>query len=307
MMVAEAIQDLPFDPTGLRGQLRFDEPMSRHTSWRVGGGADYFYVPADRDDVVELIGRLPQSLPVHWVGLGSNLLVRDAGVTGLVIKTSKALSTIRIEPEDRLYAEAGVSCAKVARTSVNAGLTGAEFLAGVPGSFGGALAMNAGAFGGETWPLVERIDCVDRRGECRSFEPAEIEYAYRSVRLPEGYALLSGILKLSPADEDHPGKQKIKSLLEKRSASQPVQSANAGSVFKNPEGDYAARIIESLGLKGKVAGGARFSEVHANFIINDGGASAADIEHLIGLARERAKTELGVDLEPEVRIIGRTG
>ncbi|MBX2868160.1 MAG: UDP-N-acetylmuramate dehydrogenase [Acidiferrobacterales bacterium] len=304
MMAVKQSPTLPFDLANLRGELRLDEPMSRHTSWRVGGNADYFYVPADREDVIEFMRRIPTELPVHWVGLGSNLLVRDGGVKGVVVKTTKALSVIRLEVNNRIYAEAGVTCSKVARTSVRHSLAGGEFLAGVPGSFGGALAMNAGAFGGETWPLVESIDCVDRAGNCTTLTAGEVRFSYRNVEMPEGMFLLSGVLQLRSGQSDVDGKAQIKALLDKRSASQPIQSANAGSVFKNPEGDYSARIIESLGLKGQVIGDACFSDVHANFIINQGNCSANDIEALIELAQSRAWQELGVHLEPEVRVIG---
>ncbi len=304
MMAATCISSMPFNTEGLRGTLSLDESMAKHTSWRVGGPAQFFYVPADRQDVVELIQRVPKKMPIVWVGLGSNLLVRDAGIAGLVIKTSKALSKLELRNKNQLYAEAGVSCAKIARTAAAHDLTGAEFMAGVPGSFGGALAMNAGAFGGETWPLVQSIECVDRDGCCHELRQSQIDYSYRQVSLPEGYSLLAGVLRLSCSKSDGNGKARIKSLLDKRSASQPIQTANAGSVFKNPEGYFAARIIEQLGLKGHSIGGARFSEVHANFIVNDGRASAEDIENLIDLARDQALTRIGVNLEPEVRILG---
>ena len=297
--------------SGLRGQLLVDEPMSRHTSWRVGGSADYFYTPADKDDLVKLLVQLPAGVPLCWVGLGSNLLVRDGGVSGMVLRTTKGLSTLRFAPPHRIYAEAGVTCAKVARVSVQQGLVGAEFLAGVPGSFGGALAMNAGAFGGETWDWVESIECVDRAGQCKTFRDSEITSGYRQVDLPAGYWLLSGQLLLQrsnqaePGEQGKQGKQRIRSLLEKRGATQPVQSANAGSVFRNPPGQHAARLLESAGLKGAQVGDAVVSETHANFIINRGNASADDIERLIEKARSAVKQHTGVELIPEVRIIGK--
>ena len=301
-----AIQMQPAFCAGLKGQLLVDEPMSKHTSWRVGGKADYFYTPADKADLLNLLQQLPSEMPIYWVGLGSNLLVRDGGVKGIVIRTTKGLNEISVNKEtNRLYVEAGVSCAKVARTCVNHGLTGVEFLAGVPGSFGGALAMNAGAFGGETWPWVEDVECVDGKGQRKTIIAGEVNYGYRRVDLPENYWFLGGTLKLSPAGDESAGKQQIKSLLEKRSASQPIQSANAGSVFRNPEGGFAARLIEQCGLKGKRSGNARISEVHANFIINEGNAKAQDIESLITLAQTTVKEQFGIELEPEVRMIGR--
>ena len=306
-MMAAITSTLPFDIAGLRGKLTSDEPMAKHTSWRLGGPADYFYIPADRKDVVDLIQRLPADMPIYWIGLGSNLLVRDGGVEGLVIKTSQALSKIALRESNCLYVEAGVSCAKVARNSVRHELDGAQFLAGVPGTFGGALAMNAGAFGGETWPLVDWIDCVDRNGQEVRINAADVEFGYRHVQIPSALSILAGKLRLQPLASLENGQGEIRSLLEKRSASQPIQSANAGSVFKNPVGQFAAKIIQQLQLKGMVIGGARFSEKHANFIINDGDASAAEVEALIDLAISKADQELNIKLEPEVRIIGRRG
>ena len=307
MMTAKKLDRVPFDLEGLRGLFSQNEPMSRHTSWRVGGPAQYFYIPADRQDVIELLKRIPNDVQIVWVGLGSNLLVRDRGIEGLVIKTAQALTKLELRNADQVYAEAGVSCAKVARFSVTHNLTGAEFLAGVPGSFGGALAMNAGAFGGETWELVNSIECVDRQGDCRLLQREEVSWSYRQVNLPDDCSLLAGVLQLKHDESNSDGKGRIKSFLEKRSASQPIQSANAGSVFKNPEGKFAAKIIEQLGLKGHKIGGASFSEMHANFIINDGGATASDIEGLIDTARSQAMERFGVVLEPEVRILGASG
>ncbi len=301
---------------GLRGQLLVDEPMSRHTSWRVGGPAEYFYTPADKADLIKLLVQLPPDMPLCWVGLGSNLLVRDGGVAGMVVRTVKGLSSITYLPPNLIYAEAGVACAQVARTAVKHNLVGAEFLAGVPGSFGGALAMNAGAFGGDTWDLVERIECVNRAAECRKIESAAISIGYRRVDLPDGWWLLSGWLALTHASDergnghnnghnnDH-GKQRIRSLLAKRNATQPVQSANAGSVFRNPPGDYAARLLEEAGLRGARVGDAEVSVTHTNFIINRGHACAADIEKLIETAQRKVKAHSGIALIPEVRIIGR--
>lgn len=303
-MMAQANLNAPAFMRGLRGRLLVDEPMSRHTSWRVGGVADYFYTPADKADLVKLLAQLPAEMPIYWVGLGSNLLVRDGGVAGMVLRTSKGLSALRFPAPGRMVAEAGVSCAKVARAAVDHGLAGAEFLAGVPGSFGGALAMNAGAFGGETWDLVERIECVNRAGECAVFDASEIAFGYRRVELSGRGWLLSGRLSLRAAGDDH-GRRRIRSLLEKRNATQPVQSASAGSVFRNPHGDHAARLLEQAGLKGMRIGDAAVSETHANFIINRGNASADQIERLIEAARCEVKRRTGVELATEVRIIGR--
>ncbi len=310
MMAQATHDDAPPFMTGLRGRLCVDEPMSRHTSWRVGGLADYFYTPADKADLVKLLTQLPGDIPLYWVGLGSNLLVRDGGVAGMVLRTSQGLSAMDFSatPDGGGYVEAGVSCAKVARAAVAHGLSGAEFLAGVPGSFGGALAMNAGAFGGETWDLVTEVECVNRAGECRTLRAADVAVGYRSVELPAHCWLLSARIALSPnpnTDSATHGKQRIRSLLEKRNASQPVQSANAGSVFRNPRGDHAARLLERAGLKGRRIGDAVVSETHANFIINRGNARADDIERLIEAARREVAAQTGVELATEVRIIGR--
>ena len=306
-MMADTVHDLPEFMTGLKGRLLVNEPMSRHTSWRSGGIADYFYTPADKSDLILLLTKLPQQIPVYWVGLGSNLLVRDGGFQGMVIRTSKGLDAMELKSPKRLYVESGVSCAKVARTAARNNLTGVEFLAGVPGSFGGALAMNAGAFGGETWEWVDRIECVDRQGQCSELASKNVKFGYRYVDLPENCWILGGVLELEIAEGDYNGKDKIRSLLDQRGASQPIQSANAGSVFKNPPGDFAARLIEEAGLKGRVMGDAAISSIHANFIVNKGNATSGDIERLIQIARDRVLQHSGIELDLEVRVIGSAG
>ncbi|MEA3291655.1 MAG: UDP-N-acetylmuramate dehydrogenase [Pseudomonadota bacterium] len=298
-----ALQQSDMFLDGLRGELRRDETMARHTSWRVGGPADYFYTPADKADLAQLLRQLPSAMPFYWVGLGSNLLVRDGGLRGMVIRSHKGLIRIERVEEQGLYAETGVTSAKVARAAMQAGLAGAEFLAGIPGSFGGALAMNAGAFGGETWDLVRRAECVTRTGELVWFDADAIETGYRTVRLPPDHWFVAAELELEKAQESG-GRARIRSLLERRGASQPVQSANAGSVFRNPPGDHAARLLEAVGMKGAVIGDAEVSTLHANFIINRGAATAADIEALIEEGRAVVADRFGVMLEPEVRIVG---
>ena len=303
-MMAATMQTIPDFMRGLRGALVTDEPMEKHTSWRVGGCADLFYTPADKADLIALMKQLPEELAVHWIGLGSNLLVSDEGIRGLVIRTSKGLNEISEYDSTSLYVEAGVSSARVARVASRLGLQGAGFLAGVPGSFGGALAMNAGAFGSETWQWVEQVEGINRKGELRSWPKSAIRYGYREVEIPEGFGLVSGILRLQEAAENWGGREQIRSLLEKRSASQPIQTANAGSVFRNPSEGYAAAYIEGAGLKGKRIGGAHISQKHANFIINDGNATAQDILALIELMRDTVQAQFGVKLETEVRIMG---
>lgn len=287
----------------LRGQLLADEPMARHTSWRVGGPAARMYLPADIDDLAAFLKTLSADEPLVWVGLGSNLLVRDGGLRATVIMTSGRLNGVAQVGADVIRAEAGVASAKVARFSVDKGLTGAEFLAGIPGTVGGALAMNAGAFGSETWRIVQAVETVDHRGERRTRTPADYQVSYRSVAGPANEWFVAAHFKLAHGDRQH-ARSLIKTLLAKRGATQPTQLPNAGSVFKNPPNDHAARLIEASGLKGLRIGGACVSELHANFIINTGEASARDIEQLIRLVQQRVEEAHGVALETEVRIVG---
>ncbi len=289
--------------TVLRGTLRRDEPLARHTTWRVGGRADAFYIPADLDDLAVFLASQDAVTPIFWLGLGSNLLVRDGGIRGVVIATSGALNRLERHGNDRIRAEAGVACAKLARFSVQQNLSGAEFLAGIPGTVGGALAMNAGAFGGETWPIVEAVETIDRRGTVRVREPAAFEVGYRTVVGPAGEWFVAGRFKLT-AGEAAEGQARIKGLLARRGVTQPTQQANAGSVFRNPPGDHAARLIEAAGLKGACEGAACVSTLHANFIVNMGGATAAQIETLIARVQQTVLERHGVALHPEVRIVG---
>lgn len=293
------------DATNLRGELRSDEPMSKHTSWRVGGSADHYYLPRDMDDAANFLAQLPGDIPVYWVGLGSNLLVRDGGIRGAVISTSGLLNEINMLDKNTLRAEAGVSSAKVARFSVEHDLTGAEFLAGIPGTIGGALAMNAGAFGGETWNVVYAVDVIARDGSIKKRMADEFEVGYRYVKNINHHNewFAAGYFKLEK-DKKVDGRAKIKKLLSKRGESQPTQLPNAGSVFKNPKHDHAARLIESCGLKGASVGGASVSDLHANFIINNGKATAADIENLIHEVQDKVNEQYEVTLETEVKIIG---
>ena len=287
----------------LRGKLLKNEPMARHTNWRVGGPAECYYVPIDVDDLAAFLQTLAPQEPIYWVGLGSNLLVRDGGVRGTVIATSGALNGLSLLGEDVVRAEAGVAAAKVARFSVQHELVGAEFLAGIPGTLGGALAMNAGAFGGETWNIVTAVETIDRRGKRHMRQSSEYKVGYRSVSGPKEQWFIAGHLKLSMG-ESKAGRSLIKTLLAKRGTTQPTQLPNAGSVFKNPPSDHAARLIEASGLKGLCFGAACVSELHANFIVNNGGATAADIERLIDHVRGQVEARQGVRLECEVRIIG---
>ena len=292
--------------TSLRGTLRLDEPMARHVSWRAGGPVARAYFPADLDDLCVFLAGLRHDEPLLFVGLGSNLLARDGGYDGTVLFTHGALNALRLEDSGLVYAEAGVASPKVARFVANHGRVGAEFLAGIPGTVGGALAMNAGCYGGETWNHVERVLTVDRHGVRRERSPAEFVVGYRHVGLravcDEWFA--AAWLRF-PEGDGAASRARIKQLLEQRIATQPLQQPNAGSVFRNPPGDHAARMIQAAGLKGHALGGARVSEIHANFVVNpENEASASEIEMLIGRIQAQVHEKFGVVLVPEVRIVG---
>jgi len=285
----------------IRGELRYNEAMAGHTSWRAGGQADRYCVPVDLDDLATLLRSLPEDENLLWMGLGSNTLIRDGGFRGTVIATQGVMSQLERRENDCVYVGAGVSSAKLARYCASENLSGGEFFAGIPGLVGGALAMNAGAFGGETWRHVVSVETIDRKGEIHQRTPDDYRVAYRSVEGSEGEWFVSALLKF---DIDEKASINIKQLLAKRADTQPTGTANCGSVFRNPENDYAARLIEQCGLKGKRIGGAVVSEKHANFIINDQQATAADIENLIELVQKTVKRQTDVDLQTEVKIIG---
>ncbi len=295
----------------LRGRMHADEPMARHVSWRAGGTAARAYAPADTDDLAVFLRTLPADEPLVFIGLGSNLLVRDGGFRGTVILMHSSHAPMHVEQMDSvegdcLYAGAGVASPKVARFAATHGFEGAEFLAGVPGTLGGALAMNAGCHGSETWEFVARVSTIDRRGEVQVRVPADYDIGYRHCALKSGAGewFLGAWLRF-PQGDGARSRQRIRELLARRIATQPLNLPNAGSVFRNPPGDHAARLIEACGLKGHTMGGARISEKHANFIVNPGGlARAADIEALIAHARLTVKERFGIELVPEVRIIG---
>lgn len=300
---------------GLRGELRLNEPMARHVSWRAGGIADRAYFPADLDDLAAFLRCEARAHErkggLYFFGLGSNLLVRDGGLRATVVFTHWALRQINVlstgEQEIEIHAGAGIASPKVARFAALHGAAGAEFLAGIPGTVGGALAMNAGCYGGETWELVAGVTTIDRDGQLRQRSAAEFRVGYRTVVSPAEEWFVAAQFKLRRALDDPKGEKsrfKIKELLSGRIASQPLQQPNAGSVFRNPANDHAARLIEACGLKGTRIGGAEISTKHANFIVNVGGATAADIEALIELALNTVREKFGVELEREVRIVG---
>ncbi len=287
----------------LRGELRLEEPLAHYTSWRVGGPAARFYRPADLEDLQMFLASLPADEPLLWLGLGSNLLVRDGGIRGTVIATQGALLGLAVTGERTLRVGVGVPCAKVARFSASQQLTGAEFLAGIPGVMGGALAMNAGAWGGETWTRIAAVETIDRRGQVRQRLPADYAIGYRQVRGPAEEWFVAAHLRLEPGD-GVASLARIRELLERRSQTQPTGVASCGSVFRNPPNDHAARLIERAGLKGVCIGGACVSTKHANFILNTGKATAADLEALVRRVMGTVAQVHGVELIPEVRIVG---
>ena len=319
-----------FVTQGLRGKLHHDVDMRRHTSWCAGGRAQRLYQPADLADLLLFLRSIPIDEPLTAVGLGSNLLVRDGGLRGTVLLLHAALNELHMTADGIVYAQAGVPGAKLARFAALHNLSGAEFFAGIPGTLGGMLAMNAGCYGGETWDRVARVQVVTRSGELLERETDDYEVGYRhvvfkergegergkgktSVRddtlppslfpLPTQEFFVGAWLKL-PFGDGETSRSEIKALLAKRIASQPLQLPNAGSVFRNPPGDHAARLIENCELKGKQIGGARVSEQHANFIVNVGEATAADIENMINEVQAAVNKKTGITLQCEVRIVG---
>ena len=295
MMPAESRQ-----PVG--GELRMNEPMSKHTSWRVGGAADRFFVPSSIGDLSAFLHDLDTRTPIFWHGAGSNLLVRDGGIRGVVISAARILRHLERVDHYLVRAGSGVPCTQLARQCIRWGLGPSEFFAGIPGTVGGALTMNAGAHGHETWERVESVRSIDRHGEIHLRAPAEYSVAYRSVTGPSEEWFIEGMFRFDP--NVPASRETLNAMLERRKATQPLGLPSCGSVFRNPPGDHAARLIEAAGLKGFSIGGAEVSTKHANFIINPGGATATDIEALIDHVQKTVSDVHGVDLVHEVRIVG---
>jgi UDP-N-acetylmuramate dehydrogenase len=286
-------------------RVKRNEPMSRHTSWHVGGPAEVYFNPRDREDLCSFLRHLAPNVPVRWVGLGSNLLVRDGGIDGVVISTHGTLDRLERQSETVVYVEAGVACARIAKQCIRWGLGPAEFFAGIPGTMGGALAMNAGAFGGETWNHVLEVETVDRQGRQHIRKASEYKVSYRHVEPPVADEWFVGA-RLTFEHKPGAHESEIRELLDRRKATQPIGEWSGGSTFTNPPQDHAARLIEVSGLKGFRVGGASVSEKHANFIINHGEATAADIEQLIGHVQATVERLQGVRLHPEVHIVGKS-
>ena len=286
-----------------QGQLHVALSLANFNAWRVGGPAERLYQPKNKEDLQQFLANLSQEEPLTWLGLGSNLLIRDGGIRGTVVLMQGALNQIALLEPTLIRLEAGVACGTAARFCARQGLGGLEFLAGIPGTIGGALAMNAGAHGSETWEWVEACETVTRQGQALLRSAKEYQVAYRQVRPPAPEGFVAGyfrLLKTEPAAS----LQRIKNLLAHRSATQPINLPNCGSVFRNPPEHYAAQLIESCGLKGLRRGGAMVSPKHANFIVNDQKASAQDIEFLIQDIALTVKQQHGIELQREVHIIG---
>ena len=286
-----------------QSQLLKNESLARYTSWRVGGLADRVFIAENVGELQAFLQTLDTAEPLEFIGLGSNLLVRDGGVRGTVVVMHQALSELRVDGQ-YIYAEAGVTCGKVARFSASESKQGAEFLAGIPGTVGGALAMNAGCYGSETWNIVHQVLTINRHGQTHVRNESEFIPSYRHVEMPMPDEWFLGAwfkLELGNAEASQ---HKIKQLLAARLASQPLNLPSAGSTFRNPHGDFAARLIEASGLKGYQIGGAQVSAKHANFIVNVGECTALDIELLIRHIKDAVLEKQGVALQQEVKVIG---
>ena len=287
--------------------IAFDVPMSKHTSLRIGGPADALSLPVDRAQLRSLLQICEQyDLPHSVIGAGFNLLVEDAGISGVVINLKK-IRRLEQPGEGLLFAEAGISHATLTRFCVDRGLSGLEFAAGIPGTVGGWLRMNAGIPDREQKDVIREIEIVSANGQEESTVPIEdLDFTYRALRgLPTGAIIVSGLFQ-TEASSKEAVQTEVRRLLERRGQTQPLDIPSCGSVFRNPEGDHAGRLIEAVGLRGERIGGAEVSTVHANFITNQGGATAEDVLALIERIRERVLKESGIALETEVCIVGRS-
>jgi UDP-N-acetylmuramate dehydrogenase len=297
---------LPIETNGLRGELKTQTSLAPLSSWRVGGRADFSYRPADINDLQTLVKRLPQDMPVIWLGLGSNTLVRDAGVSGLIILTQGVIGDIAQLDETTIQVGAGVACAQFARFCARQGLPDAAFLAGIPGTMGGALAMNAGACGGQTWDFVKTVRVLTRAGLLEERAAGDYQVQYRQVDHADPACFVSAQFHFQKGDTQQ-AQQTIRDMLARRKATQPINLANGGCVFRNPAGDHAGRLIESCGLKGFQLGGVQVSEKHANFFVipKPEQACAQAVEDLIAQVKATVKAKCQIDLAQEVHIVGR--
>ncbi len=291
----------------LRGRLEVNQPLAPYTWFRVGGPAQLLFSPADESDLAYFLARLPRDIPVTVIGLGSNLIVRDGGVPGVVIRLGgKGFGEIEILPGQRLRVGTAVPDMKVARAAADAGLDGLAFLRGIPGSIGGALRMNAGAHGGETTDVLIEARGVDRSGAIRTFTHDDMGFSYRHSEAPEDVIFTSALFQGRPGDPDAI-KAEMDRITTAREASQPIREKTGGSTFANPKPQSAWKVIDAAGCRGLVMGDAQVSEMHCNFLINRGQATAADIEGLGEEVRRRVRADSGVELRWEIRRIGIAG
>jgi UDP-N-acetylmuramate dehydrogenase len=287
----------------LRGRLMSNQPLAELTWFRVGGPAQVLFMPEDEADLAYFLGRLPPEIPVTVVGLGSNLIVRDGGVPGVVIRLGRGFSEVKVGEGTRIRAGTAVPDVKVSRAAQEAAITGLAFFRGIPGAIGGALRMNGGAYGRETKDALIEARGVDRQGRVRVFANADMHYTYRHCGAPDDVIFTQALFQGAPGD---PAKiaAEMEKITESREATQPIKSRTGGSTFKNPPGHKAWQLIDAAGCRGLKRGGAQVSEMHCNFLINLGTATAADIETLGETVRRRVKENSGIELEWEIKRIG---
>jgi UDP-N-acetylmuramate dehydrogenase len=302
MSVPDIVPDLRFKAPKLRGRLLPNQPLAEITWFRVGGPAQVLFMPEDEEDLAYFLGALPADVPVTAIGLGSNLIVRDGGVPGVVVRLGRGFNEITIEGT-RLQAGAAVPDVKVARAAQEAGIAGLAFYRGVPGAIGGALRMNAGAYGGETKDVLVYANAVTRGGEFVTFSNADMEFSYRHCGVSDDHIFTAALFQGRPGDRAAIAVEMDK-ITEAREATQPIKSRTGGSTFKNPPGRKAWELIDAAGCRGLKVGDAQVSEKHCNFLINLGNATAADIESLGETVRQRVKESSGVVLEWEIKRIG---
>src|SRR3954453_6199634 len=303
MTFPDIVPSLKVRMRALRGRLLPNEPLAPLTWFRVGGPAQALFMPEDEADLAYLLAHLPAEIPITVVGLGSNLIVRDGGVPGVVVRLGRGFSEIKVEPGERIRSGTAVPDVKVARSAQEASIAGLAFLRGIPGAIGGALRMNGGAYKGETKDVLVEARAVDRQGRIHMLSNADMHYTYRHCGAPEDFIFTQATFEGTSGDRSVIAAERDK-ITESREATQPIKSRTGGSTFKNPPGGKAWQLIDAAGCRGLVVGGAQVSELHCNFLINLGTATAADIETLGETVRKRVKESSGVDLEWEIKRIG---
>src|SRR3954467_4605697 len=299
----DIVPDLRSSLPQLRGRLMANQPLAEFTWFRVGGPAQALFLPEDENDLAYLLARLPREIPVTVIGLGSNLIVRDGGVAGVVIRLGRGFNQIEIEEGHRVRAGTAAPDQRVAKATLEAGIAGLAFLRGIPGAIGGALRMNGGAYGRETRDILIEARGVDRAGNARVYSNAEMGFSYRHCDVPDDVVFTEALFQGDPGDPAVIAAEMDK-ITQAREATQPVKSRTGGSTFKNPEGHKAWQLIDAAGARGRIVGDAQVSELHCNFLINRGNATAADIEALGEEVRRLVKEQNGIELEWEIKRIG---